>query len=96
MRVTLADDSCIDCSTAVPLYLKLCGNLQSSSSGVSKTVYIGCVLCYVLLNLTSDMVLCMDWLHAINPRIDWNIYSPSLDYGSYTVCIFILFILSKY
>ena len=73
MRVTLADSSYVDYSTAVPLYLKLCGNLQSYSSGVSKMVHVGCcVLCHVLPNLTSDVVLGMDWLHAINPRIDWN------------------------
>ena len=73
MRVTLADGLFIDCSTTIPLYLKLLGNLQLCSSGVSKMVHVGChVLCYVLLNLTSDMVLGMDWLHAINPRIDWH------------------------
>ena len=62
-----------DCSTAIPLYLKLGGNFQSSPSGVSKTAYIGCrVFFYVFPNLTSDMVLGMDWLHTINPQIDWN------------------------
>ena len=80
MRVTLADGS------YVPLYLKLCGNLQLSSSGVSRMVHIGCrVLCHVLPNLTSDVVLGMDWLHAINPWIDWNAYSLSMDCGSHTV-----------
>ena len=88
MRVTLADGSFIDCSTAVPLYLKLYGNLQLCSSGVSKMVHVGChVLCHVLPNLTSDVVLGMDWLHAINPWIDWNAYSLSLDCRGHTVCI---------
>ena len=36
MTVTLADCSFIDCSNAFPLYLKLCGNIQSCSSGLSK------------------------------------------------------------
>ena len=45
-----------------------------------KLVHVGChVLCHVLPNLTSDVVLGMDWLHVINPRIDWNAYSLSLD-----------------
>ena len=61
IRVTLADGSHIDCSTAVPLNLKLCGNLQSCSSGMSKTVHVGNhIFCCVLLNLTSDVVLGMD------------------------------------
>ena len=52
------------------------------------TVHEGChVLCHVLPNLTSDMVLGMDWLHDINPWIDWNAYSQSLDYGGHTVRI---------
>ena len=51
-------------------------------------VHVGCYnLCCVLLNLTSDVVPCMDWLHAINPRIDWNAYSLSLDCGYETVYI---------
>ena len=57
MRVTLAYSSFIDCSTVVPLYLKLYGDLQSRSSGVSTPVYMGCnVLCRVLPNFTSDVV----------------------------------------
>ena len=71
MRITLADGSYIDSSTVVPLSLKLCANLQSCSSGVSKTVHVGChVLCHVLPNLTSDVVLDMNWPYDINPRID--------------------------
>ena len=38
-------------------------------------------------NLTNDVVLGMDWLHAINPQIDWNAYLLSLDCASHTVCI---------
>ena len=88
MSVTLADASQIDCSTAVPLYLKLCGNLQLWPSEVSEMVNVGCcVLCNVLPNLTSDVVLGMDWLHAINPWIYWNAYSISVDYIGHTVCI---------
>ena len=61
IRVILADDLFVDCSIAVPLYLKLCGNLQSCSSGVSKIVHVGChVLCHVLLNLTSDVIFGMN------------------------------------
>ena len=61
MRVTLFDGSFVDCSSAVPLYLKLCGSLQLCSPGVSKMVHVGChVLCRILSNLTSDMVLGMD------------------------------------
>ena len=71
MRVTLADSSYIDFFIAIPLYLKICGNIQSSPSGMSKTVYVGCRALYcVLPNSTSDMILDMDWLHAINPLID--------------------------
>ena len=42
MRVTLADNSYVNCSTALPLYLKLCGYLQQSLSGVSEPVNVGC------------------------------------------------------
>ena len=71
MRVTLIDGLFVDCFTVFSLYLKLCENLQLFSSGVSKTVHVGCcVLCYVLPNPTSNVVLGMDWLHAINPLID--------------------------
>ena len=71
MRVTLAASSFIDCYTTVSLYLKLYRNLQSCSSGVSEMVHVGCrALCHVLLSLTSDVVLGMDWIHAINPQID--------------------------
>ena len=70
MRVTLADGSFIDYSTVVPLYLKLCGNLQLYSSGVFKIVHVGChVLYQILPNLTSNVVLGMDWLHSKNPRL---------------------------
>ena len=56
--------------TTIFLYLKLYGNLQLSPSGVSNTVHVGCsVLYHVLPNLTSDMAVSMDWLHAINPLI---------------------------
>ena len=52
-------------------------------------VYAGCpVLCHVLPNLTSDVVLGMDWIHAINPQIDWKVNSLSLDCESHTLCIF--------
>ena len=85
MRVTLAECSFVDCSTAVSLYLKMCENLQLCSYGVSKIVHIGCyVLCLVLSNLTSDVLLGMDWLHDISPCIDWRVYSLSLDYGGHT------------
>ena len=73
MRVNLADGSFVDYSTAIPLNLKLCGNSQLCSSRVSEMVHVGCHVQYhVLPNLTSDVVLGMDWLYAINPQIDWN------------------------
>ena len=51
-------------------------------------VYIGgYVLYHVLPNLTSDVVLGMDWLYDINPQIDKNTYSLSLDCEGHTVCI---------
>ena len=75
MRVALAKGSYNDCSTAVSLCLKLCGNLQNSPCGVSRTVHAGYhVLSHVLRNLTSGMVLGMDWLHAINLVINWHNY----------------------
>ena len=47
---------------------------------MSEIVHIGCsILCCILPNLTNDVVLGMDWLHAINPLIDWNNLSLSLD-----------------
>ena len=56
MRVTLADSLYIDYSSAVPLYLKLCGNFQSCYPGVYEIIHVDChVLCHVLPNLTSDM-----------------------------------------
>ena len=60
IRVNLANGSYIDYSIAISLYLKLCGNLYKSFSGVSQMVYVGCVLCCVLPTLTSDVVLGMD------------------------------------
>ena len=48
---------------------------------MSKTVYVGCcVLCHVLPNLTSYVVLNMDWLHTINPLLECNTYSLSLEF----------------
>ena len=68
MRVTLADNSFIDCSMALPLYQKLYEDLQSCFSRVSKTVYVGgCVLCCALPSLTNDMVLGMNWLQNMSP-----------------------------
>ena len=61
MRLTLADGLFVNCSTAVPLNLKVCGNLQSCSSRVSEMVHLGChVLRCVVPNLASDVVLGMD------------------------------------
>ena len=46
---------------------------------LSEIVHVGCsVLFYVLLSLTSDVVLGMDWLHTINLVINWNNYLLSL------------------
>ena len=88
MRDTLADGSYIDFSTAVPLYFKLCGRFQLYSSGVSKMAHVGCcVLFCVLPNLTSDVVLGMDQLNAINPQINWSAYSLSMDRVSHTIRI---------
>ena len=79
ITVSLADASYIYYSTDIPFNLKLCGNLQYSPSIVSKTVHVVCsVLCHVLPNVTSDMVLGIYWLYAINPLIDWNNYSLSM------------------
>ena len=51
-------------------------------------VHVGCyVLCRVLPNLTTNMVLGMDWLHTINRRTNWYAYSLSLDCGGHTVHI---------
>ena len=72
----------------LPLYPKLYGNLYENPSGVCETVHVGCcILCHILPTSISDVVLGMDWLHAINPWIDWHDYSPSLDYGGEIVCI---------
>ena len=71
MRITLADSPNIGFSTAVSFHSKLCGNSKSSPSGVSEP--IDChVLYHVLPNLTSDVVLGMDRLHAIICLINWN------------------------
>ena len=51
-------------------------------------VHVGChVLCHVLPNLTSDVVLGMDWLYDINPWIDWHTYLLSMDCEGNTVRI---------
>ena len=51
-------------------------------------VHIGCHDLYcILLNLTNDIVLSMDWLYAINPQIDLYAFSLSLDCGGHIVCI---------
>ena len=55
---------------------------------MSESKHVGySVLCCILPILTSDMVLGMDWLHAINPLIDWNNYSLSVEYGGETIRI---------
>ena len=55
---------------------------------MSEPVHVGCsVLCYVLPNLSSDVVLGTVWLHTINPLIDCNAYSLSIDCRSETVCV---------
>ena len=88
MSVILADSLFIDCSIVVPFYLNLCGNSQSCSSGVFEMVHVDChVLCCILTNLTSDVVLGMDWRYIINPWIDWSAYSLYMDSGGYTVRI---------
>ena len=88
MRVTLADGLFVDCCTAVPLNLKLYGDLQSCSSGVFKMVHVGFYVLYYALPIpTSDMLLSMDWLHAINPWIDWRAYLLSLDFGGHTIYV---------
>ena len=88
MRITLADNLCIDCSTTVSLYLKQCINFLKSRSGVSKSVHVGYqFLCCVLPHLTSNMVLGMDLSHTINPLINWNNYLLSLDCGGAILCI---------
>ena len=52
------------------------------------TVHVGCcALCCVLPILTNDMILEMDWLHDINPLINWNQYSLSKDCEGETVRI---------
>ena len=49
---------------------------------MSKSIHVGCcVLCYILPNLTSDMVLGMDWLHMVNPLIEWNAKSLYIEFG---------------
>ena len=43
-------------------------------------VHVGChILCFVLPNLTSNVVLGMDLLHTVNPWINWYAYSLPLD-----------------
>ena len=87
MRVAQADGYYIDCSTAVPLYLKLCENLQSHFSRVSEILHIGCCILYsILQNLTRDMLLGMDWLHAINHWTDYHAYLLSLNCGGHPLC----------
>ena len=54
---------------------------------MSETVHVDCFLYHVLLNLTSKLVLDIDWLHGINYLIYWNTYLLSLDHGGKTVCI---------
>ena len=49
---------------------------------MSETIYIACsVLCCILPNLTSDVLLGMDWLYVLNPLIDSYDYSLSLVRG---------------
>ena len=51
-------------------------------------VHVGChVFCYILPNLTSDVVLGIDWLHAIKPQIGWHTYSLFMNCGVYIVHI---------
>ena len=49
-------------------------------------VHVCCgILCCILTNLTSDVVLGMDWFHAINPQTSYSAYSLSLDCRGNTV-----------
>ena len=51
-------------------------------------VHVGCQALYCIFpNLTNNVVLGMDWLHAIKTQIDWSTYSLSLDCRGHTVCI---------
>ena len=45
------------------------------------------VLCSVFQNLTSDVVLGMNWLHAINPQINWHSLLLSMDCKGHIVYI---------
>ena len=70
MRIDLSGGSFPNCSTVILLSLKLYYYLLAGPPGVSETVHVGFyVLCYILPNLTSDLVLGIDWL-AINSLID--------------------------
>ena len=46
IRVTLADCSFADCTTANPFYLKLCRDLQLRSFGAFKIIHVGCCILY--------------------------------------------------
>ena len=52
----------------------------------------GCVLYHVLPNLTSDVVLGMDWLYDINPQIDKNTFRYLL---TVKVTLYIFWVLNK-
>ena len=63
MLVTLADDSNVKASETCVVPLVFCSD---SGHAVSYTVE-----CCVLLLLNYDVLLGHDWLHHVNPAINW-------------------------
>ena len=63
MSVTLADGSSVEASETCVVPLVFCLDSECAASCM--------VECRVLLRLNHDVVLGHDWLHYVNPAINW-------------------------
>ena len=72
MLVTLADGSNVEASKTCVVPLVFCSD---SGHALSYTVK-----CHVLSHLNHNVVLGHDWLHHVNPAINWQACTVSMEY----------------
>ena len=70
MQVTLADGHVVHSKAACVVPLVVCAEQECA--------LYSAVSCCVLDNLSSDVVLGIDWLQSCNPVIDWFAYTVVL------------------
>ena len=70
MQVTLADGHVVHSKAACIVPLVVCTEQECA--------LYSAVSCRMLDNLSSDVVLGIDWLQSCNPVIDWHAYTVAL------------------